>query len=628
MGASLATLTGTFDDTAAPYVTQLATYDNDSDGKIDQIRITLNEAVVNKTNASSATTFSTGFTVEGFTIAAAQNDSGTILVLNLTELSAFNTSIKPWVAYNSGIGNLTDLGTNANKLGSFNVTANDSAVPVPVNLSTYDNDSDGFIDLINVTFSEQINDSSINLSNINWTDSAGSDEIGVTTFNTGTGFNDSYVEFTFTDNKNNTGALPQFLSNGTGTASSLNFIVQDMDATNGGNYLKTIIASTVVETDGAKPVFMPLNITSGNFSNSSRLGSNNVTTLWFNSSEPVKRLVVVVGNVTATLQNNESTYNNFTFRLVPNSSNSLDTNTATVTISALDEYNNNATNNTQTVAFDYTPPVILNVTAYDRPNDDGRHIKVMWGELPQYDFNRYNVYIDVVNFSSLSGKTPHNSTITNNATVRNLIATINSSNLTDGTTYYIAVTAVDEVGNENQTIATASATPYDNAQMSFTANNWNLVSTTQTLANTSKAASLNSSYTVYWYNDSTSSWVNPTTLDQYKGYWVYDNGVGSAVNLSFKNNAGPSPTLAQQNLTLGWNLIGSSREADSPINATLSSIAGKYSVVYEYTVGVGWRSYTYGVTTANSATEFLNTTAGRGYWVFMTSSGTYSGGDL
>ncbi|MBI5393181.1 hypothetical protein HZA96_04895 [Candidatus Woesearchaeota archaeon] len=626
-GNNNATLTGTFDDTIAPYLTNVQTYDNDSDGKIDQIKITLNEAVINKTNATVATTFRTGFTVEGFTIAASQNDSGTVIVLNLTETS-INTSIRPWVAYNSGIGNLTDLGTNANKLATFNVTANDSAVPVPVNVSTYDNDSDGFIDLINVTFSEQVNDSSINRSNINWTDGLGNDEIGITGFNTGTGFNDSYVEFTFTDNKNNTGALPFFLSNGTGSSDSLNFILQDMAAAGGGNFLKTVTNNTVTETDGAKPVFMPLNITDGNFSNITRMGSNNVTTLWFNVSESVTRISVVVGNVTATLQNNESTFNNFTYRLVPNSSNSIDTTTATITISALDTSGLNATNATQSAIFDYTPPVILNVTAYDRPNDDGSHIKVMWGSIPVSDFLRYNIYIDVVNSSSLSGKTPHNSTITNNATVRNLIATINTSNLTNGAVYYIAVTAVDLVGNENQTVVMANATPYDNSQISPTANQWNLVSTTQTLANTTKGATLNSSYTVYWYNDSASAWASAVTLDQYKGYWLYDNGVGSAINLSFKNNAGPSPTLAQQNLTLGWNLIGSSREADLPINTTLNSIAGKYSVVYEYTVGTGWRTYTAGATTTNSATEFLNMTAGRGYWVFMTSAGTYSGGDL
>ena len=625
-----ATLTGTFDDTASPYPTSIVTFDNNSNGKIDQIKITFNENVINMTySTNNATTFTTGFSVgydvgNTFTIAAAQNDSGSVIVLNLTEKSGYNTSMLPWVYYTSSQGNITDLAPNRNRLASFNITANDTAPPVPVTVYTYDNDSDGFIDMLNVTFSEQINDSSLNLSSINITDIgatlAGLNVIG---FNTGTGFNDSYLEFTFTDNRNNTGHLPQFLVNSSGS----NYLLQDMVTTNGGNMLRTVSASTVTETDGAKPVFMPLNLTTGNFSNLSKMASNNMTSLWFNVSEPITALSVVVGNVTANLQVNTSNIN-YTYNFTTLTSQNTE-GTKTITISALDAAGLNTTNTTQSLGIDFTKPAqVTGVATYDRSNDDGKHVKVVWTANSAGDFNRYNVYIMTVNTTDVSGMTPINTSITTAATTRTLIATINSSNLTDGTTYYVAVTAKDDIGNENTTVVTASAIPYDNSQITPTANEWNLVSTTQTLANTTKSAVFNSSYTLWWYNDSASAWASPSTLDQYKGYWLYDNNVGAVINLSFKNNAGPSPTLGYQNLTPGWNLIGSSREADLPINTTLNSIDSKYSVVYEYTVGTGWRTYTAGATTTNSATEFLNMTAGRGYWIFMTTSGSYSGGDL
>ncbi len=643
MGLSNATLTGTFDDTTPPQIVNLETQDNNSNGKIDAIKITFSETVLNHTynsGANNATSFITGFSVgydagTTFTVTAGQNDSGAVILLNLTEKSAFNTSIRPWVFYTTSQGNITDMGTNANRLASFNLTANDSAAPVVVNVSTFDNNSNGMIDMVNVTFSEEINDSSINSSNLFIGSKLQLSRLGGILFNTrtggqGTGANDSFAEFSFADNINNSGEVPEFVSNGTSITPTINFVVQDLSTTNGGNFMKFITNTTVTESDGAKPVFRALNASLGNFSNTSKLAHLNSTTLWFNVSEPVVRLVAVVGNVTLTLQNNESAGYNYTYTYVASRANASEGN-LTITLSALDTSALNGTNATQAITTDFTAPnALTSINVSDRPNDDGKQMKVFWSQTPATDFARYRVYLDVNPFTtSIAGKSPHNVSFTTVTTTRTAIASINSSNLTDGNTYYVAVTAVDDVGNENTTIVTnGSGSSYDNNQINMTVNDWNFVSTTQTLANTSKLSVMNSSYTAWYYNATSSAWESPNVLDQYRGYWVYDGGIGQPVNLSYKNNAGVSPTLGQVNLTQGWNAIGASHEASTYVNTTLLSIAGKYSVVYEYTPGTGWRTYTPGVTTADNPSEFINMTVGRGYWIYMTSSASYSGGDL
>ncbi|MBA7631070.1 hypothetical protein ES703_38597 [subsurface metagenome] len=97
---------------------------------------------------------------------------------------------------------------------------------------------------------------------------------------------------------------------------------------------------------------------------------------------------------------------------------------------------------------DNTPPAVptsLMATALS-----ASHIALDWASNTEADFDHYSVYR-----STTSGFTPGTGTFVDNTTVSNYL----DKGLTEGTTYYYKVTAVDLFGNESDPSAQASATP-------------------------------------------------------------------------------------------------------------------------------------------------------------------------
>lgn len=111
--------------------------------------------------------------------------------------------------------------------------------------------------------------------------------------------------------------------------------------------------------------------------------------------------------------------------------------------------------NPRGIRADTTPPdPIENLTASD--TGLGGRVNLTWNESKATDFKEYRVYQNTSIITNVSG-------MTNITTIKDKTNTFYQvTGLTNGQTYYFAVTAVDQDNNENTTIEkSASATPTD-----------------------------------------------------------------------------------------------------------------------------------------------------------------------
>ncbi len=103
------------------------------------------------------------------------------------------------------------------------------------------------------------------------------------------------------------------------------------------------------------------------------------------------------------------------------------------------------------IQLDVTSPgAITNVTLADTPSDNGGSLTVGWDANADSDFDHYNIYISTTAITDVTAMTAEK-TISNQSTTTTTITTISGVAITDGVDYYVAVTAVDTVGNENKT---------------------------------------------------------------------------------------------------------------------------------------------------------------------------------
>jgi len=113
---------------------------------------------------------------------------------------------------------------------------------------------------------------------------------------------------------------------------------------------------------------------------------------------------------------------------------------------------------------DLAPPQITTLTARDRSGDSGGAIELEWTYSPPADFDFYSLYRSNRNFNTVEGRTAL-ITFTNPAT-----SAWTDNSVVDGADYYYAITATDEVGNENQLVDTAGPVQsYPNDEMPFDA---------------------------------------------------------------------------------------------------------------------------------------------------------------
>jgi hypothetical protein len=90
----------------------------------------------------------------------------------------------------------------------------------------------------------------------------------------------------------------------------------------------------------------------------------------------------------------------------------------------------------------------------------------------------------------------------------------------------------------------------------------------------------------------------------------------SSGNLEIKG----SPAAKSVNLKEGWNLVSYPSSKAASVATALSSIAGKYIVIYSYdTSAAAYKGYAPGMLEELSTIE-----PGKGYWIFATQSATWS----
>lgn len=182
----------------------------------------------------------------------------------------------------------------------------------------------------------------------------------------------------------------------------------------------------------------------------------------------------------------------------------------------------------------------------------------------------------------------------------------------------VTAAQTDAAGNEGSATATINRT-------AITVNiglvtGWNLISIPVLPDNTSIKtilSGISGNYSVVWgeFDPTTSAWKNfdpneifntLNTMEPNKGYWI---NVTEACTLTV---VAPLAT-ASVSLKSGWNLIGFVGESDTNIKTVLTTISGKYSVVwgeFDPTTSA-WKNFD-----ANEIFNTLNTMGpGKGYWI-------------
>lgn len=146
-GSSTAGSNGSFtiNDTGGPEMTAAATADNDSDGQIDRIIVTLDEDVDGASVAGS------DFTVTSFTVTSASRTADSQITIVITESGSNDTDATPTVEIVGSIQNLS-----ANTTTSGTQAATDGAAPIFSSMSYVDSNSDGTIDRFDAVFTENI----------------------------------------------------------------------------------------------------------------------------------------------------------------------------------------------------------------------------------------------------------------------------------------------------------------------------------------------------------------------------------------------------------------------------------------------------------------------------------------
>lgn len=140
-------------DNTVPTITARQTQDLDGDGKIDAMKITFSDEILDSTVV--ATDFDVaGYAGEAFSSTTnGDTANNNVIYITFTESGASDTSAIPNVTYTAGT--LTDLADNA--LASNGPTAStDLAKPVITIANWLDQDANGTIDRVTLTFSEAV----------------------------------------------------------------------------------------------------------------------------------------------------------------------------------------------------------------------------------------------------------------------------------------------------------------------------------------------------------------------------------------------------------------------------------------------------------------------------------------
>ena len=151
-GNSLATTTITAVDTAVPRISSVTIYDNDSNGKTDQIRVVFTETLASATNTGA-------WTLNNLTAGksiTSVSTSGNTATLVIAEGTNYDTSTGGMTVTFTANSNWKDTSNNVAASSVGGLTLADAAVPVMVSSRTVDATSNNKIDRIDAVFSETL----------------------------------------------------------------------------------------------------------------------------------------------------------------------------------------------------------------------------------------------------------------------------------------------------------------------------------------------------------------------------------------------------------------------------------------------------------------------------------------
>ncbi|MCX5809788.1 MAG: hypothetical protein NTX36_10540 [Proteobacteria bacterium] len=204
-------------------------------------------------------------------------------------------------------------------------------------------------------------------------------------------------------------------------------------------------------------------------------------------------------------------------------------------------------------------------------------------------------------------------------------STNNRVTWTTGTTNYLMGVAYGNntfvaVGDSGTILQTDPLPQYENFSLTLNSG-WNLISFPLLSADTGIAnvlSGISDNYTIVWEFTPPSTWksYDPNdavfsdlkTFTNDKGYWVKIKAA-KALTISGTN---PSKTIS---LALGWNLIGYTGTNEAAVGTALQSIAGKYTIVWEFTPPSTWKSYDPNDPDFSDLKTFIS---GKGYWIKTT----------
>jgi carbohydrate-selective porin OprB len=151
-----------------------------------------------------------------------------------------------------------------------------------------------------------------------------------------------------------------------------------------------------------------------------------------------------------------------------------------------------------------------------------------------------------------------------------------------------------------------------------------LISSSASGANVTTAlSSINGQYSIVWaYNasDTADHWKkfvpgaavgnDLSDMGVSWGYWVRVNATSATLNIS-----GTAPTSTDIPMVEGWNLVGYPSTTAQTVTSGLSSISGKYSIVWGYNASDTsdtWKKFVPGAAVGN---DLQALTPGFGYWI-------------
>ena len=233
-------------DKAVPVFLSAYTTDEDKNGALDTINLSMSETLVAGVNIKGtwAATVNYGPATRTLTISSVNPIAAGNVTLKLNN-AVFGTGAMT-LSYTTAAGGVNDSVGNAVPTNA-SVTVSDNASAVIFSEQTVDGNTNGYLDAIKVNFSEPILDSSFTDTGDNIT--VGSISRGSITFNTGDTVNDDVVFLNFSGTTYNTGNTPIVNFSLTGTDGTSN--MTDLSFVN-------ISSNTTAEasTDKASPVLM------------------------------------------------------------------------------------------------------------------------------------------------------------------------------------------------------------------------------------------------------------------------------------------------------------------------------------------------------------------------------------